>query len=122
MAYVITRLCRDCKDLGCVSVCPKDCILEHRPSSGASDLPNQLFIDPDECIDCNACVSECPWEAIYADGDVPSPLEPDVALNALVLERREEFRVPTLVAKRAPSSAEVAENKVRWGVESLRSA
>ena len=117
MAYVVTRLCRDCKDLGCVRVCPKDCILEHHPSSGASDLPNQLFIDPEECIDCNACVSECPWEGIYADADVPSALAPDVALNALVRERRGEFRVPTLGTKTAPSSAEVDENRVRWGLD-----
>ena len=116
MAYVVTRLCRDCKDLGCVSACPKDCILEHSPSSGVSDLPNQVFIDPEECIDCNACVSECPWEAIYSDGDVPSALESDVALNALVLERRNEFRVPTIAPKKAPSSAEVEANKERWGV------
>jgi len=116
MAYVVTRLCRDCKDFGCVSACPKDCILEHRPPSGVSDLPNQLFIDPDECIDCNACVSACPWEAIYADVDVPPALKPDVDLNALVRERREEFQLPTIVAKKLPSSAEVMENQERWGL------
>jgi ferredoxin len=75
-----------------------------------------LFIDPDECIDCNACVSECPWEAIYPEEDVPSALEPDVALNALVLKRRAEFRLPTIEPKEAPTSAEVAENKRRWGM------
>ncbi len=85
MAYVITRLCRDCKDMGCMSVCRKDCIVEHHPPSGTSDLPNQLFIDPEECIDCNACVAECPWEAIYADTDVPAELEHSkrVSNNAL---------------------------------------
>jgi NAD-dependent dihydropyrimidine dehydrogenase PreA subunit len=54
--------------LGCVSICPKDCILEHQPTDRASELPNQLFIDPEECIDCNACVAECPWDAIYPEG------------------------------------------------------
>ena len=32
MAYIITRLCRDCVDTGCVAVCPVDCIykkIEH---------------------------------------------------------------------------------------------
>jgi ferredoxin len=33
--------------------------------------PNFLVIDPDECIDCNLCVPECPVEAIYAEDDVP---------------------------------------------------
>ena len=116
MAYVVTRLCRDCKDMGCVSICPKDCILEHRPATGASDLPNQLFIDPEECIDCNACVAECPWEAIYSDGDVPDAFRPDVALNALVRERRDEFRLPEVTPKPPPSGDEVDANKERWGL------
>ena len=30
-----------------------------------------LVIDPDECIDCAACIPECPEEAIYADTDLP---------------------------------------------------
>jgi ferredoxin len=116
VAYVVTRLCRDCKDLSCVTICPKDCILEHRPSSGSSDLPNQLFIDPDECIDCNACVSECPWEAISHEADVPDAFRPDVALNALVRERRDEFRIPEVTPKPIPSTEDVARNKERWGL------
>ena len=116
MTIVITRLCRDCKDMGCVSVCPCDCILEHRPPDGASDLPNQLFIDPTDCIDCAMCVPECPWEAIHPDVDVPSECEPDVALNALVATRRKEFRVPEVKPMPLPNDAAVAENKQRWGL------
>jgi 2,5-diketo-D-gluconate reductase B len=33
--------------------------------------PNFLTIDPLECIDCDACVAECPVEAIYPDDEVP---------------------------------------------------
>lgn len=116
MAFVITRLCRDCKDLSCTKVCPADCILEHAPRSGASDLPNQLFIDPDDCIDCNACVPECPWEAIYPDVDVPTAFAPDVALNAIVRQRRDEFRQPEVLENRLPTAAEVLENQERWGL------
>lgn len=116
MAYVITRLCRDCKDLGCVEACPVDCIVEHRPPSGASALPNQLFIDPGECIDCNRCAPECPWEAIYPDAEVPAVLAPDVALNELVRERRAEFRAPSVIERRRPEPEAVRENKQRWGV------
>lgn len=119
MAFVVTRLCRDCKDLSCLSVCPTSCILEHRPASGASELPNQLFIDPDDCIDCNMCVPECPWEAIYPEAEVPSAFEPDVALNALVRSRREEFREPEHVANSTPSAAAVLANKQRWGLGPL---
>jgi NAD-dependent dihydropyrimidine dehydrogenase PreA subunit len=31
----------------------------------------QLFIDPDTCIDCGLCVDECPVSAIYQDEDLP---------------------------------------------------
>jgi hypothetical protein len=46
MPYVITEACKDTKDRACVDVCPVDCIYE-----GAE----QLYIHPDECIDCGAC-------------------------------------------------------------------
>lgn len=117
MAYVITRLCRDCKDYGCVHACPTACIVEHHPPAGASPLPNQLFIDPDDCIDCNACVAECPWEAIYADADVPSTFLADITLNALVRERRAEFGRPAVQRPPHPDPARVLENKRRWGMD-----
>ena len=28
-----------------------------------------LYINPDECIDCGACLPECPVSAIYEDED-----------------------------------------------------
>tara|TARA_B100000683_G_scaffold203887_1_gene197392 strand:- start:699 stop:911 length:213 start_codon:yes stop_codon:yes gene_type:complete len=40
-----------------------------------------LVIDPDECIDCGACVPECPAEAIFADTDVPDEEEFWIARN-----------------------------------------
>ncbi|WP_394363343.1 ferredoxin family protein [Amycolatopsis sp. SB7-3] len=30
-----------------------------------------MVIDPVECIDCGACVPECPVEAIFFESDVP---------------------------------------------------
>jgi ferredoxin len=30
-----------------------------------------LYIDPAECIDCGACVPECPVEAIYDEAQLP---------------------------------------------------
>ena len=29
------------------------------------------MIDPDDCIDCGACIPECPVEAIFTDTDLP---------------------------------------------------
>jgi len=43
--------------------------------------PNFLVIDPIECIDCDACVPECPVEAIYPDDEVPVEWEEYIELN-----------------------------------------
>lgn len=44
--------------------------------------PGQLYIDPDDCIDCGACIPECPVEAIYLDDNVPEKWTGYVQLNA----------------------------------------
>ncbi|MBA45372.1 MAG: ferredoxin [Euryarchaeota archaeon] len=66
MTHVVTSSCVDHKYQDCVAVCPVDAFRE---------ADNYLLIDPDDCIDCGACVPECPVEAIYADSDVPSEEE-----------------------------------------------
>ena len=68
MAYVITQNC--CKDASCVPVCLVDCI---RPAAAAGEFTGSemLYIDPEACIDCGACLEECPVEAIYYEDDVP---------------------------------------------------
>ena len=71
MAYIITRLCRDCLDTGCVAVCPVDCIYEYTGTDTAQ-WPKQLYIHPDECIDCGACEPECPVTAIFEESAVPA--------------------------------------------------
>jgi len=45
-----------------------------------------LAIDPLECIDCDACVSECPVEAIYPDDEVPEKWEHYIELNERLAE------------------------------------
>ncbi|MDT5298428.1 MAG: ferredoxin/flavodoxin---NADP+ reductase [Mycobacterium sp.] len=94
MAYVITQNC--CKDASCVPVCPVDCI---RPVGGAGDLSGtqmstaqnstatMLYIDPESCIDCGACLDECPVGAIHYDEDLPPHLERFKAMNAAYFER-----------------------------------
>ena len=75
MAYVIAEPCIDVKDKGCVEVCPVDCI------HGDEDSP-QLYINPDECICCNACFNECPTSAIFEDNDLPTQWKHYVQINA----------------------------------------
>jgi NAD-dependent dihydropyrimidine dehydrogenase PreA subunit len=64
MAFVITDPCIGTKDASCVDVCPVDCI---HPRKDEPDFATatMLFIHPDECIDCGACVPACPVAAIY---------------------------------------------------------
>lgn len=73
MPYVITEACIGTKDKACVDVCPVDCIYEGE---------QQLFIHPDECIDCGACVPECPTEAIFSEDDLPEKWAEYKDLNA----------------------------------------
>jgi len=119
MPYVITRLCRDCIDSACVAVCPEaDCIVEHRPPPGTAALPNQLYINPSQCIDCAACEPECPWGAIFPDDDVPAAFAADVALNAISAARPKEFVEATFRQSLKPRSDEVEANKRKWEQES----
>jgi len=41
-----------------------------------------LVIDPDECIDCGACVDECPVTAIFPEEDLPEKWKHFLELNA----------------------------------------
>ena len=62
MSFIIGQKCVGVCDTACVDACPVDCIAG--PIEPLSENI-QLFIDPDTCIDCGACVPECPVEAIY---------------------------------------------------------
>ena len=46
------------------------------------DASTMLFIHPDECIDCGACVPACPVEAIYAQDEVPDKWKNYIDVNA----------------------------------------
>jgi ferredoxin len=87
MAFVVTEPCVGCKDTACVTVCPMGCFHEGEA---------MLYIDPDSCIDCDACAAVCPVEAIYHEGAVPEKWRHYVALNAegarrypLITEKKE---------------------------------
>ena len=80
--------------------------------------PNQLYIDPEECINCGVCEPECPWEAIFEDEQVPSVFHDDVALNARMLEAKDQFAVPEVGEKPKPTPEQIEENKAKWGYSS----
>ena len=114
MAWVITRLCRDCVDQACVEVCPVDCIYTY--NGGDSDsFPNQLYIDPEECINCGVCEPECPWEAIFEDEQVPEVFREDIALNARCVDAKDDFSVPEVEEKDKPTPEQIEANKQKGG-------
>jgi NAD-dependent dihydropyrimidine dehydrogenase PreA subunit len=82
MAHVITEACIGVKDKSCVAVCPVDCIHEKIVKGEDGQSYDMLFINPDECICCGLCESECPVTAIYADSDVPKQFEHFIKLGA----------------------------------------
>ena len=95
MTYVVTDNCQKCRFTDCVTVCPVDCF--HADAE-------MLYIDPDECIDCGACVPACPVEAIFALDEVPEPTPepppPPAAVVPVDLDYRAEptpKSIPTLI-------------------------
>jgi len=116
MPWTITRLCRDCLDTGCVSVCPVDCIYEYT-GDDREKFPNQLYIHPDECIDCGACEPECPWQAIFEEPAVPEIFKDDIPLNHATVEMHDQFKVALFQKKEHPTPDQIAANKVKWGMD-----
>ncbi len=88
MTYVVTEPCINCKHTTCVDICPVEAFREGK---------NFLVIHPDECIDCNLCVAECPEDAIYPVDDVPRNQLEFVELNARLAKKW-----PVIREKKAP--------------------
>ncbi len=65
MSYAITSRCVGVRDGACLNVCPVPCI---------HDAGDQFVIDPDECIDCGACATACPAQAIVEGHEAPGAL------------------------------------------------
>ena len=88
MAYVVTAPCVGCKYTDCVVVCPCDCFHEGE---------QMLYIHPDHCVDCDACVAECPVEAIFPEWEVPDKWQDFIQLNAEM-----SAKTPSILEKKEP--------------------
>ena len=93
MAHIVTDKCIGCKFTDCVEVCPVACFYEN---------DKQVLIHPDDCIDCTACVAECPVEAIYAEADVPGEFTANIEFNAIEGRRIKDAGEPAIVKKKDP--------------------
>ena len=81
MAYVIAEPCTNVKDTACVDVCPCDCIHPTKEEANYS-ISQQLYINPDDCIDCGACIPVCPVAAIFPLEELPEKWKHYTQINA----------------------------------------
>lgn len=88
MAMVVTEPCFGCRYTDCAVVCPCDSFHEGE---------QMLYIDPDSCIDCEACIPECPSQAIYHEDNVPAEWRDYIALN-----RELSPLCPSITEKKVP--------------------
>jgi ferredoxin len=56
-----------------------------------------LYINPDECIDCEACVPECPVEAIFHEDDVAEDMQEYIQINA-----EQSASLPNITERKKP--------------------
>jgi len=80
MTFIIAEPCINVKDTSCVDVCPVDCIHPRKDEVGFADA-TQLYIHPDECIDCGACEPVCPVAAIFPEDEVPEKWKSFIGTN-----------------------------------------
>ena len=88
MAHVITGTCLGCKCGNCAQMCPVDAFRE----GGL-----MLFIDPDVCIDCEACRGQCERGAIFSQDDLPEIWDQYEVLNA-----EESAHAPSITGPQEP--------------------
>ena len=92
MSYIIAEPCVGVCDTACVEVCPVDCIHgpEYPESTRGEEIKGksedelkgiQLYIDPEECIDCGACEPECPVTAIFEESETPPEWDSYIKAN-----------------------------------------
>ncbi len=96
MAHIVAEPCFDCKYTDCVVVCPVDCFYE---------APKMLYIHPDECIDCEACVPECPVEAIFHEDNLPEEWKKFIDEN-----RDEASKYPVITEKKTAQKGSECSN------------
>jgi len=89
MTYVVAEPCVNCRYTDCALVCPVEAF--HLDD-------DMLVINPETCIDCDACVPECPVEAVFAEASVPAEWSSFTPLNA----ERALSGLPTITARLDP--------------------
>jgi len=98
MAFVIAAPCIDHQDQACIDSCPVDCI------TFEPGVDRKAYIDPDGCIECGACVNECPQGAIYHESELQAPWQVFAAID------RAWYRDPAAARSAVAANADVVAN------------
>ncbi len=109
MAYIICEPCINTKDTACVDVCPVDCIHPRKDEPEFAQT-TMLYIHPEECIDCGACVPACPVAAIYESVDAtPSHQNDLIEANAIYRNNEPDTiaRAEEIVAAHVAAHADI---------------
>ncbi|RVW09528.1 4Fe-4S dicluster domain-containing protein [Prescottella agglutinans] len=69
-----------------MDVCPVNCI-HPTPDEPEFATTEMLYIDPQTCIDCGACVDECPVDAIFGDNELSEAHAVYADINAAYFEK-----------------------------------
>ncbi|GAB2631598.1 FAD-dependent oxidoreductase [Prescottella soli] len=69
-----------------MDVCPVNCI-HPTPDEPEFATTEMLYIDPQTCIDCGACVDECPVDAIFGDNELSEAHAVYSEINAAYFEK-----------------------------------
>ena len=85
MTHVVTARCDGSRYTYCVVECPVTCFWE------ITEPYRMLVIDPDTCIDCEACIPACPVNAIYPDHELPPEYAEWEQINADTWESGENI-------------------------------
>ena len=72
MTTLVTDNCQRCRFTECVTACPVSAF------RAGEDM---LYIDPDTCVDCGACIPKCPVQAIFDEMDLPEELTEWIEIN-----------------------------------------
>jgi len=86
MTYVVLENCAGCKHTDCADVCPVEAFHESK---------SMLYINPEVCIDCNACLDECPVDAIRHEGDLSA-----IEKKWITINRKMSKRLPVISMKK----------------------
>ncbi|MBQ1624692.1 MAG: 4Fe-4S binding protein, partial [Erysipelotrichaceae bacterium] len=105
--YEVTNTCRGCLAQRCKDACPKDAIY--------FDNNHQSHIDKTKCINCGACMSQCPFGAIVDKSFILDAID-----YILKSKNNKKFKTYALIAPAiADSFREVKLGQIVTGLKKL---